>query len=391
MFKFIKKFLNAICWLFTALINLGQRIVCNIESRKLYKLPFPQPKLTSDKYYIRYKKHLKKYGLSCSRRSFRVFSRYLAEEGNDPADIVPQVIVNNYIVPVLNPVPLREYFEDKNMFDKIFPHGFFPPTIMRRIGKRWYDGEYNLLKGFESELIKNKETLKNGVIFKASRHSSSGRGIEIYKYKEDRWTGEISGGVLSEAEIYKNWGNDDIIVQHVVTQLPWLAQFNPSSVNTLRVNIYNSIADGKPHLLWAILRIGGKGSVVDNAHAGGIYIGVDKNGTLEKHGLDQYGNKYTVFNNIDFSKEQFIIPEFDKIQQFAFKCANYLFPNRLLALDITIGPDGEPQLIEYNLRGYSTWFAQFTGRGAFGDFNDEILEYVTSHKSLSQKVFYSID
>ena len=72
------------------------------------------------------------------------------------------------------------------------------------------------------------------------------------------------------------------------------------------------------------MRIGGKGSVVDNAHAGGCYVGINQDGTFCHEVLDK---------------------------------------------------DSNPHLIEFNCMYYSSWLFQYTTGPAFGPFTQEILEY----------------
>ena len=49
------------------------------------------------------------------------------------------------------------------------------------------------------------------------------------------------------------------------------------------------------------MRIGGKDSVVDNAHTGGCFVGIHEDGSFGHKVFDQYGRCRTVFNNIDFT------------------------------------------------------------------------------------------
>ena len=80
--------------------------------------------------------------------------------------------------------------------------------------------------------------------------------------------------------------------------------------------MYRSVKDNKPHLVNAVLRMGRNGSLVDNSHAGGAFCGIRKDGSLGDFVLDQSAVKQTIFNGIDFSKEHFVVPEWDKIEEF---------------------------------------------------------------------------
>lgn len=119
------------------------------------------------------------------------------------------------------------------------------------------------------------------------------------------------------------------------------------------------------------------GSVVDNAHAGGCFVGIDiENGNLMNCVLDQYGRRYGTFNNIDFGLQQQIPYDlWIKVLQFVKSIGKYVPHHRLLALDIMIDKNGNPRLIEFNVEYYGMWAFQFSVGAAFGKYTDEILDY----------------
>lgn len=59
--------------------------------------------------------------------SYRLFSHYIGHNVN----IVPETICNS-IEAYLNPAIYRPYYSDKNIYDKIFPEGYLPKTILRK-------------------------------------------------------------------------------------------------------------------------------------------------------------------------------------------------------------------------------------------------------------------
>ena len=53
---------------------------------------------------------------------------------------------------------------------------------------------------------------------------------------------------------------------------------------------YRSVIDEQIYILSAAIRIGHEGSVVDNLHAGGGFVGIDVvTGEMQHEVLDQYG------------------------------------------------------------------------------------------------------
>ncbi len=73
----------------------------------------------------------------------------------------------------------------------------------------------------------------------------------------------------------------EYLVEEYLEQHPDMKRLNPSSVNTLRVMVYQRSSSERPQCLGVHVRIGRRGSVIDNGSAGGISAKVDiANGIL---------------------------------------------------------------------------------------------------------------
>ena len=310
------------------------------------------------------------FGFKASPIQFRVFSHYI---GND-IDIVPEEISHRYIETVLNPTRYRGYYADKNVFDKLFPTGFFPKTILRKIDGLYFDTEYKRLylnDDIFNEILKGAGSEK--VILKPSVEGISGRGVQMFTKNNAYIDWSNSKGEKLTLELLNKYGKN-LIIQEAVNQSEYISQFNQSSVNTLRLSVYRSVIDEEPHVTGAIMRIGGSGSIVDNAHAGGCYVGIKPDGSFCHEVMNQYGERRKVFNNISFENE-YRYPNWDEVILFAKSVSQYIPHHRLLALDIVLDKDNHPHLIEFNIEGYSTWLFQFTVGPAFGCYTDEIIRY----------------
>jgi len=164
-----------------------------------------------------------------------------------------------------------------------------------------------------------------------------------------------------------------VVLRQCVCQHPYLAQFNPTSVNTIRIFTYQDI-HGIVHPMRSILRIGGKGANVDNAHAGGMFCGVGDDGTLGKYCCSFLADHTPVFNGIDFEHGSYIIPEFDKIKSFCIAIGRRIPFHDLIAMDIALDCNSLPKLLEINTGGFSAWLFQLTVGSCFGTFTDEIMK-----------------
>lgn len=326
------------------------------------------------------------FGMKVDVIYYDVFSHYIGENIN----IVPENICHEVIERILNPVRYDGYYSDKNNFDKIFPKGFLPTTILRKMNGFYLGEDYkmiNINNASLQDLLEQSGYEK--IVIKPTLDSCSGHGVKMAVRKTDRWhiIGEES--ILTCEYLQKNYGND-FIIQEAMKQSDYLSQFNPTSVNTLRITVYRSVINNKCVIPSAIMRIGGEGSILDNAHAGGGYTALKLDGTLGECVLDQYGKSVTKFNNIDFTTPH-IIPNFDKVVSFAMQVGECVLNHRLLALDIMIDEKGEPRLIEFNTgtsSAYGIWLFQYTWTPAFGEYTDEILNYCKEHLNEAQMQIY---
>lgn len=117
------------------------------------------------------------FGVKASPSQYRVFSKYI---GND-VNIVPEDICHDFIEPVLNPLRFVGYYSDKNVFDKIFPSGYCPQTVIRKMRGHWYSADYNMIDINEpafTQILSNFACQK--LIVKPSVDGMSGVGVQLF-------------------------------------------------------------------------------------------------------------------------------------------------------------------------------------------------------------------
>ncbi len=102
------------------------------------------------------------------------------------------------------------------------------------------------------------------------------------------------------------------IVEERVIQDDRMAQWNSSSVNSVRVLSFLN-ADGF-FIITPFLRTGRRGSVVDNAGAGGVFANVDyRTGKVESDGIDEKGTYYTAHPDSKVIFKGWQIPEWEAL------------------------------------------------------------------------------
>lgn len=321
-----------------------------------------------------------------NKRYYLIFSRYIGEQIN----IVPDNICHNYITPLLNPKRYISTYADKNMFDWFLTSKHrkinTPRTYIRCINGSLYDVDYRTISS--ERKIDDILKTETSIIIKPSIDGSSGQSILFFDKKDGQWQCRTHKLELS-FDILQQEYRGNYIIQEVLKQSQFMANFCKTSVNTIRVAVYRSVKNNKSHILRSIIRIGRDGSYVDNAHAGGMFVGVDDNGKLGTYCCNQFGETTPCLNGINFQKEEYIIPNFDKVKRLAEEVSESIPHLRLLALDIMLDCNNNPVLIEYNVKAFSAWLFQFTSGTAFREYTDEIIDYCIKHKSEATRIFLS--
>lgn len=306
------------------------------------------------------------YDAKLTPLAYRIFSHYIGQDIN----IVPLEICSNICEPVLTPYNYNHFYSDKNSFDLLFPEGTLPKALFRKIRDRWYYGDYSPLESDDLDIELNNIDFDN-VIVKPTL-LSSGKGVDKFTRKNGLFVNEQD--VILDKKLLNESYTSDCIIQQAFIQNDFFNQFNPSSVNTIRIAVYRD-SKGIIHPLNSILRIGKIGSVVDNAHAGGVFIGIGKDGVLGTYVCDQFGRKSNEFNNIDFSKEVFAVPNWNEIKKYVVSLTKNVIHQDLIQWDVVIDKKGDPHILEVNVGGFSGWLFQFTSGPMFGDYTDDVMNF----------------
>lgn len=308
------------------------------------------------------------YGIKYSPLSYKIFTKYI---GVNDINIIPLEICAGIVEPILTPELYRAYYNDKNSYDSLFSEFLMPETLIRNINGTYFDKNYKILTNIDESLVYIAKFYEK-IIVKPTREAS-GRGVQLFNNVNGKFINK-EGYTLDKSYLSDNY-KSNYIIQDIVKQSSFGSQFNESSLNTIRVVTYRSVMTGKTHVINSIMRIGAKGNCIDNAHGGGMFVGIDKNGKIGKYACNWLGEKKSIFNNIDFENNEYIIPKFKDICQFAIDLSDKIIHHNLIAFDIALNEKEQPILIESNIGGFSAWLFQFTNGSAFGKYTDEIMEY----------------
>lgn len=220
------------------------------------------------------------------------------------------------------------------------------------------------------------------VFIKPTVDADSGQGCAVANFRDGIDT--LSG--KSCDEILSSMGRD-FTVQERLKCHESIARIYDKSVNTFRIITYRW--KDRFVSLPAVMRIGLGGNYLDNAHAGGMFIAIDEDGTLHKTAFTEFKKEYTVHPDSGLTFEGYRIPLFPKVVQAALRLHECIPQIGCVNWDLTIDESGEPILIEANMNdgchGGSIWLLEMAhGCAPFGENTAEILRWLKAMKKVPE-------
>ena len=168
---------------------------------------------------------------------------------------------------------------------------------------------------------------------------SLGRGIfKVYKDDEQK----------DVKKLYETRLKGKMIVEECIESCEELKAFHPQSLNTIRVVTISNRKQKKSEVIGSFIRTGVGNSIVDNAHAGGVFALINlTDGEVETDGADTKGNKYELHPDSGVRFKGFKIPKYDRIKAICCEAAK-LTDNPLTGWDVAINNKGEIDFVEAN-------------------------------------------
>lgn len=281
-------------------------------------------------------------------------------------DYIPMAFFQSELIGRLNRMDLYDAYCDKNLDDVLLPSVKHPHYYLKNINGYYY---------FEGCAVSKEDALEQclnlgEVIIKPSL-SYKGTGVHklhIENGKTD-WDGKSLNEVFND---YKK----DFLIQEAVRQHDQMSALNPTSVNTLRMATYRSGMEVL--LVYAVVRIGRKGQVIDNQSAGGISVVIRPDGTLGRYAFGSAGDDMIEKTDTGIVLEGYEVPSYEKAVE-TVKRLHYSLPLfDLVGWDISIDEEGEPVLIEWNGRPGPSQTACGTG---YGELTERIFNEVWNRKN----------
>ena len=164
-----------------------------------------------------------------------------------------------------------------------------------------------------------------------------GKGIfKVYKNDTDK----------NIHNLYEMCLKNRMLAEQCIDSCDELKILHPQSLNTIRVvTVSNSM---KSEVFGSFIRMGVGNSVVDNAHAGGVFAQINiKDGIIESDGIDTDGNKYVCHPNSNIKLKGFKIPKWKSVVETCCEAAK-LSGNTIMGWDVAINNNGDIEFVEAN-------------------------------------------
>lgn len=352
------------------MIERGKNIVKKLlEQRRVHKLEKvytnrvknellrPEDNL-SEEYRETIKNYWQQFGVDINTDYHKWYSS--RNEIEDPR-YIPEDIFYLDIVPAFNNLEFADGFADKSYYDLLFPEVNKPVTYVKNINGFYYDRNFNPLtekKALEMCSESNK------LIVKPTIDSGGGKGIQLV-------TGNSVEEIKNNLQEAFTAASENFIVQDFIDQHPMTSALNSTSVNTIRV--FSFLRNEGVAILGSHIRTGKAGAFQDHF---GIIYGIDANGQLYDYGIKSHAGNKLYSDDLDMDIEQLHIPNFDKIIHTIKTEHSKLSHFRLVAWDFAINEDGEPLLVEFNIKAPGINNHQLIDGPLFGEYTDEVLNEV---------------
>lgn len=230
---------------------------------------------------------------------------------------------NLSLVRAVNDKAYTYLLDQKCAFNERF-HGF--------LGREWLDLRKADPETFET-FLQGKETF-----FAKEVDSFGGRGVRRIRLEEypDR-----------EALYHQLRANGQYLVEETILQHPEMERLHPGSINTVR--IVTLLVHDKPDVMYALIRVGGKGQCVDNICCGGLYAPVDESGAVFHDAFCETEERfYDCHMESGVKFIGFQVPYFHEAVELVKKAAKVVPQVGYVGWDVAIGETG-PLLIEGNV------------------------------------------
>ena len=293
---------------------------------------------------------------------------YSLSTGFFSKEYVPYSIWRYIIDPYFNDWKRAHYLDNKCYYYRIFSTSdvLLPDLYAYKLNGYWYDANHTVIP---IEQVVRIVMSKSECFIKEAVESWGGLGV--FYFTPASQNEDSLKRILDSAR-------GDIVIQEGVEQCSELSRINSDSVNTLRILSFLN-RDGSSSILSVVLRMGIKGSKVDNTTKGGLSIGVQSDGRLKDVAYNNRGESFLKHPTSQIRFNEIVVPCISEVKSIVLKLCPRFPHFRLISWDFAIDDQLRPVLIEANLCDGGLDSHQLNNGPVFGKETEEILSEVFSN------------
>ncbi len=225
---------------------------------------------------------------------------------------------------VCNTPGFRGVFLDKGKFNTRFS---------KYVKRDWVDASTCTFEEFKEFAEKHEE------FFCKPIRGTGGKGARVIQRNSDTLE-----NIFAEAK------EEGLIMEEVIRQHPEMAEFNASTLNTIRVCTM-LCADGEARVMLAVGRFGRAGNAVDNFHSGGVTAVIDvETGVIFTEAIDITQWHTPVHPDSKKPILGFRYPHWEKIKAAVCDAAKLSPKVKHVGWDVALTVDGNVEFVEGNSR-----------------------------------------
>lgn len=244
-----------------------------------------------------------------------------------------------------------------------------PVTLINYMDGQAYDSDHRLVDYSDILKVLKAKSDNPKLILKPSADSCSGNGVKILDLSDEK----------SCVELIREAGAN-FVIQEILSQSEITKRFNPSSLNTFRINTLN--INGIISVENIMFRHGQGNSIVDNAGAGGVCVGFNPDGSVVGKAIDA---SLKVYAKTAFGERycDLRIPELQTVSDTAIDAHSHYLPMMgHAAWDFALNDKDEPVFIEVNLGWPGIMTEQLSScRPIYGNRTEEVIKYTLDNQS----------
>lgn len=275
--------------------------------------------------------------------SYFRFAMFMKDFGDKERmkSFVPQGAYAAYCKDTAYPSKYNILIDDKILFHDIMrqyglpvPHRYF--TFRNNVFR---DGTSLLSDEDVNDII---ASVTDERIFVKRFTGGAASGVSIFVRKGFGFV-DADGDNVSANMIRRKYANQDFFFEKQIKQERVLSQFNPDTVNTIRVLTYNN------KIISASVRFGGKGDYIDNVSKGGVAVSLDiETGQLGKYGQRMYdAARYDEHPDSRLKFDGVVVTQWPEVKEVVERSMTFLPYYKSVGYDVATTDSG-PIIIEIN-------------------------------------------